>query len=141
MVFVFVFFFQAEGGIRDADVTGVQTCALPISAGGRTLRRRQPGRRLRDDLPERRPHAEPRPLEDPAWCLHSSARPRELIRPPDPQGPARVPRALWIIRATSAARGRSRPPGATARRSILPASAPVCPALRGPRFVIRPSLR
>src|SRR5207245_4954362 len=28
---VFVFFFQAEDGIRDATVTGVQTCALPIS--------------------------------------------------------------------------------------------------------------
>src|SRR3989442_7322567 len=28
----YVFFFQAEDGIRDADVTGVQTCALPISA-------------------------------------------------------------------------------------------------------------
>src|SRR5207245_3723933 len=28
--FVF-FFFQAEDGIRDATVTGVQTCALPIS--------------------------------------------------------------------------------------------------------------
>src|SRR5215813_8380982 len=27
----FFFFFQAEDGIRDADVTGVQTCALPIS--------------------------------------------------------------------------------------------------------------
>src|SRR3989442_11675903 len=28
----FFFFFQAEDGIRDADVTGVQTCALPIFA-------------------------------------------------------------------------------------------------------------
>src|SRR5256886_4382920 len=28
-----VFFFQAEDGIRDLTVTGVQTCALPISAG------------------------------------------------------------------------------------------------------------
>src|SRR5207245_7254282 len=27
----FSFFFQAEDGIRDATVTGVQTCALPIS--------------------------------------------------------------------------------------------------------------
>src|SRR3989337_2103386 len=27
------FFFQAEDGIRDATVTGVQTCALPISPG------------------------------------------------------------------------------------------------------------
>src|SRR5207245_5776524 len=28
------FFFQAEDGIRDATVTGVQTCALPIFARG-----------------------------------------------------------------------------------------------------------
>src|SRR5256884_2978037 len=28
--FVFFFFFQAEDGIRDVAVTGVQTCALPI---------------------------------------------------------------------------------------------------------------
>src|SRR2546422_6282681 len=27
------FFFQAEDGIRDVAVTGVQTCALPISRG------------------------------------------------------------------------------------------------------------
>src|SRR5256884_3430353 len=31
LVFVF-FFFQAEDGIRDVAVTGVQTCALPICA-------------------------------------------------------------------------------------------------------------
>src|SRR5438876_2704760 len=30
-VFFFFFFFQAEDGIRDGRVTGVQTCALPIS--------------------------------------------------------------------------------------------------------------
>src|SRR2546426_10991296 len=29
---LFFFFFQAEDGIRDYKVTGVQTCALPISA-------------------------------------------------------------------------------------------------------------
>src|SRR2546422_5585547 len=29
--FCFFFFFQAEDGIRDVAVTGVQTCALPIS--------------------------------------------------------------------------------------------------------------
>src|SRR5258706_1350172 len=28
---IFFFFFQAEDGIRDWSVTGVQTCALPIS--------------------------------------------------------------------------------------------------------------
>src|SRR5207253_4977714 len=31
LLFVFFFFFQAEDGIRDGHVTGVQTCALPIS--------------------------------------------------------------------------------------------------------------
>src|SRR3712207_8659999 len=40
---MFVFFFQAEDGIRDIGVTGVQTCALPICPGvlsKRTLDRR-----------------------------------------------------------------------------------------------------
>src|SRR5947207_8456900 len=31
------FFFQAEDGIRDHCVTGVQTCALPISAWRRSV--------------------------------------------------------------------------------------------------------
>src|SRR2546422_5095782 len=31
VIFFFFFFFQAEDGIRDVAVTGVQTCALPIS--------------------------------------------------------------------------------------------------------------
>src|SRR5437762_11238863 len=31
------FFFQAEDGIRDTSVTGVQTCALPISRDGRRV--------------------------------------------------------------------------------------------------------
>ena len=37
-----VFFFQAEDGIRDYKVTGVQTCALPISgraAGGTGIKK------------------------------------------------------------------------------------------------------
>src|SRR3989449_2146762 len=32
----FFFFFQAEDGIRDVAVTGVQTCALPICLGDPT---------------------------------------------------------------------------------------------------------
>src|SRR3712207_5655319 len=32
-VYRFLFFFQAEDGIRDIGVTGVQTCALPIWVG------------------------------------------------------------------------------------------------------------
>src|SRR5690349_22792279 len=33
---LFFFFFQAEDGIRDVYVTGVQTCALPISGSSRS---------------------------------------------------------------------------------------------------------
>src|SRR5436305_12047957 len=68
------FFFQAEDGIRDADVTGVQTCALPISGPGARLERRRRGhvrvsgerggrpRHGRADRPARAAHrASPRP--------------------------------------------------------------------------------
>src|SRR5690348_17995355 len=40
MWFCIFFFFQAEDGIRDGRVTGVQTCALPIWGG--SLTRNQP---------------------------------------------------------------------------------------------------
>src|SRR2546430_15722021 len=46
MMCIFFFFFQAEDGIRDLTVTGVQTCALPIlssqpQAAGTSNRRRR----------------------------------------------------------------------------------------------------
>src|SRR5687768_18600712 len=37
-LFFFFFFFQAEDGIRDVAVTGVQTCALPICQSQADLR-------------------------------------------------------------------------------------------------------
>src|SRR5699024_11782689 len=40
LVSVFLFFFQAEDGIRDRNVTGVQTCALPISHQKTVMKRR-----------------------------------------------------------------------------------------------------
>src|SRR2546430_7706464 len=43
MLVLLFFFFQAEDGIRDLTVTGVQTCALPIS---RVEARPHPGWRL-----------------------------------------------------------------------------------------------
>src|SRR2546422_3705054 len=46
MSLFFFFFFQAEDGIRDVAVTGVQTCALPISVRARTdCRSPSPARR------------------------------------------------------------------------------------------------
>src|SRR2546421_5729716 len=50
-----VFFFQAEDGIRDLIVTGVQTCALPIS-------QRQHGRRPHAMEVGERPQRKPPPL-------------------------------------------------------------------------------
>src|SRR2546426_6892345 len=41
-MFVSFFFFQAEDGIRDYKVTGVQTCALPISQEAGRRRRAAP---------------------------------------------------------------------------------------------------
>src|SRR5260370_25288170 len=56
LLFLF-FFFQAEDGIRDSSVTGVQTCALPISAprsdGGAGQRAGTPGQ---DRGADRRQH-------------------------------------------------------------------------------------
>src|SRR5256886_4970709 len=56
--FVVLFFFQAEDGIRDLTVTGVQTCALPIYADARPedgalLTDRAAGDLVRDALEQR----------------------------------------------------------------------------------------
>src|SRR2546421_4264377 len=40
--FIIFFFFQAEDGIRDLIVTGVQTCALPICLDKRSADERSP---------------------------------------------------------------------------------------------------
>src|SRR5256885_10116778 len=48
------FFFQAEDGIRDYKVTGVQTCALPIWTDCRARRGRRP-ESGRDQPRDRRP--------------------------------------------------------------------------------------
>src|SRR5687768_18560691 len=64
---VFFFFFQAEDGIRDVAVTGVQTCALPIWTPRPA--RSPPGcaRRKASGRPERRRALPPppRPLPPP----------------------------------------------------------------------------
>src|SRR5438034_1347089 len=50
----FFFFFQAEDGIRDHCVTGVQTCALPICEARRRARVERLLRRLPDLGPRER---------------------------------------------------------------------------------------
>src|SRR5256885_7150058 len=59
---MFFFFFQAEDGIRDYKVTGVQTCALPISIGGEGTVRDAQGA----DEGRRQVAAAAGPLQEPA---------------------------------------------------------------------------
>src|SRR5207245_408432 len=69
------FFFQAEDGIRYATVTGVQTCALPISlfvliASGLLLIEQQPSRN--SEMPQINPQ-ESSPKKEPATSAETSA--------------------------------------------------------------------
>src|SRR2546425_12607946 len=100
--FFFFFFFQAEDGIRDKLVTGVQTCALPISPDSHT------GHVLAGRLMLRPPRALPprarsrrrRPGRPPAWPADPQRRPRGSGAPPrrasrPPPTPAADPRGVW----------------------------------------------
>src|SRR3989454_9510330 len=73
MYIFFFFFFQAEDGIRDYKVTGVQTCALPIYGRGRAPREG----REDQDLPVRAPHRVPAPRRAPPAVHRSQDRRRE----------------------------------------------------------------
>src|SRR2546422_8341407 len=83
---VVFFFFQAEDGIRDVAVTGVQTCALPICAGLGV----EPAEAIAGELAE--PHVaravERDPVRAPAgFVLGEGARPR--VEPADPRSEER----------------------------------------------------
>src|SRR5256885_5409840 len=58
LIYFFFFFFQAEDGIRDYKVTGVQTCALPIWRGAESERRPVVGRARLALPPDRRKASE-----------------------------------------------------------------------------------
>src|SRR5205809_2019505 len=104
----FFFFFQAEDGIRDVAVTGVQTCALPIS---RTAAARAGAGQARS-APGCRPRSRRRPVAD---ARRGRALPRSRgLRP----GPCRS-------RAPTPSPHVARPPGAAPtarRRTALPAA-------------------
>src|SRR2546422_8610483 len=90
--FVDFFFFQAEDGIRDVAVTGVQTCALPI--WGHPLHRR--------GAPPA-PRAGGVPLSRDGGVPGGRARRRRGARPDDPDGTG----ALHADRGDDAVRPRS----------------------------------
>src|SRR6266536_749144 len=96
------FFFQAEDGIRDPLVTGVQTCALPISTADAVLRRARPRRYGSAPAPPGT-----RAAADKAGRTGGSIRVRWAVRTtPAPRRPAGSP--TLRIRRLPQARGRRR---------------------------------
>src|SRR5207244_5422616 len=102
------FFFQAEDGIRDDLVTGVQTCALPISGsrgpgeGWRARRRtacrqsrRRPGRRRRP------PRWSGRPPEGRRAGRAGSGSPRQIGRASCRERGANSVVAVYLERTTT----------------------------------------
>src|SRR6266704_4168433 len=81
----YVFFFQAEDGIRDRNVTGVQTCALPIST--RPPGPERPPGSMRASLESRRVGPRPGGARN-AGGARPRARRRIRERAPGPRGPS-----------------------------------------------------
>src|SRR6266536_3563530 len=124
------FFFQAEDGIRDPLVTGVQTCALPIWPCARGSRRAGPRA-----PPWRRASARPA----------GRRRPRSDRRADRPRAPRRRRRSPWTPARWERARGRApfrprrwpwpprRPPPASLRAAPRGAGSPPAPCARPAR--------
>src|SRR5438445_9222308 len=75
------FFFQAEDGIRDIGVTGVQTCALPISANRRVMYNRASADLKGNPWSERK-----------RWVWWDP----NFVNPPDPKTGKPVPHGKWV---------------------------------------------
>src|SRR2546422_304906 len=129
----FFFFFQAEDGIRDVAVTGVQTCALPISLRRRAIRPVGPAPPPRRAGPVGVPRlarssagspASGRPGAGPSCRWRSRGRPRARLRAPRTgTGPPedRRPRPESPLRRAALSPPAGRPAHAVRRR---PAAAP-----------------
>src|SRR5699024_7200177 len=91
-VFLHIFFFQAEDGIRDRNVTGVQTCALPISA---TVDVAEPG--MFEEVAEfTAPRVREVDLWWPEWLVREDLDNEGIVRE---EGPAPAPAPLEGIDA------------------------------------------
>src|SRR5690606_39718768 len=112
------FFFQAEDGIRDFHVTGVQTCALPIYHG---RRRTLPGRRGSTHRRGRRPgvrrRRQQRPLHRPRRGHRTAGAPAG--RPPPRPGLRPPPRRRLRLPPPPGGTPAPGPPAGTRRRPHL----------------------
>src|SRR2546429_3872536 len=111
------FFFQAEDGIRDVAVTGVQTCALPIYVERRRgVRSADPGGDVGTARGTDEPHDRAPTLDGPARRPDPGSASRPDPRGGEPRGPVAARRPL---RPTHGAPGGAAGAG-TAREAVLP---------------------
>src|SRR5438445_9220395 len=89
LILFFFFFFQAEDGIRDIGVTGVQTCALPISLNRSSARSRSICAGTPPGLMLPAPPIPPTPTTSPAPTFAPPPPPHPPVHPPSPPTPAR----------------------------------------------------
>src|SRR6266481_7616672 len=116
MFFFFFFFFQAEDGIRDGTVTGVQTCALPIWQPHQALG--VPNHHHALPAPRPTPHGDP----DPAGLLQRRDRQASEGR--------RDLEAILVTQFMS---------GSTETGRVAPRTAPAGPSGVGPPSPVRRS--
>src|SRR5207245_6215112 len=114
------FFFQAEDGIRDATVTGVQTCALPILPGlarrGATHAARV-GRRGGRESPVERAQLPPLPAREADRRQHARVPPHadtRQLRPTAAPLPAPGTESRWPAGVDQARRRACRAAGGRA---------------------------
>src|SRR2546430_8749731 len=115
---VLLFFFQAEDGIRDLTVTGVQTCALPIWSARRAACRRRSQWRA--------PVARPFPPRSPCHGSYPVAPWRRVgTWPSPPRAPERSPRRGSLAYSPKGLRlSEHHPVAAPPRRSLRGAHEP-----------------
>src|SRR5439155_22793750 len=93
------FFFQAEDGIRDGHVTGVQTCALPLPAGPhRPSHTPPPGRPARRDRgpAARRRRARARPAPRSPVARSRTPGSRRLLRQEHVHRALKIAKREWV---------------------------------------------
>src|SRR5205807_4263254 len=89
-----VFFFQAEDGIRDYKVTGVQTCALPISLDGKIATRSGDSKWISNEASRHHVH-ELRGRMDAIVVGIGTVLADDPLLTARPPGPRKIGRASW----------------------------------------------
>src|SRR5699024_11871831 len=129
-------FFQAEDGIRDRNVTGVQTCALPIFAAEAVGELEQVLAILRDDADGHtrlEEHRDARDLPDVVAAHRQRGAEIDLVLPGEvPDLPAVVGRTVHRVTAEGLANAGKHAPGRPVRVELTVDDADVVVTITNP---------